>query len=396
MNASNPIALPPVRLAVVQYGDYAKDLELMEAGGKETYAGMFQSLVAVKSLLADHPHLMINLNPPHTREMVGDGIMMRIPAPQPRFLRRGFLNYRHWAGQICEALDSFQPTHLLMRTSGYLALRILQLSTRRGWKTLALFANNFASKQWFESRVEWQLTKYLNHPSVRWVGNHRKISAQSLIDHGVLPEKVIAYDWPAARNPGQYATKQLDRTKPIELLFAANMIEAKGIGDLILALGTLRRKGLNVRLTALGIGADRERMRHLAASIAPDAVDFPGQVDNDLLFDAMRRCTLMCVVTRPEFIEGGSLVLTEALASRTPAVLSDQIMFRQSFLDGEGVRFFRAGDPSSLATMIETVISDEHVYRELSSTTSEAFDRVQCKTSFADLIAKWQATLTEP
>ncbi|MEI7460818.1 MAG: glycosyltransferase [Pirellula sp.] len=392
MNSSNTNSRPPVRLAVVQFGYYAQDLRMIQAGGKEPYAGMRHSVEALEDLFSGIPHLVISLNAPPSREVVGDGLLLGIPSPPPRLWRRGVLNRRLWSRQVCEAIDSFQPTHLLMRASGYLALKVLELSTLRGWSTLALFANNFASQEWLGRRVEWQLPKYLNHPSVLWVGNHRKISTQSLIDHGVRAEKVISYDWPAARHPSQHSLKELDRAKPVELVFAANMIMAKGIGDLITAVGLLRRKGIDARLTAFGVGKDLERMRELANSIAPDAVTFPGQVDNDLLFKTMRGCTLMCVVTRPEFTEGGSLVLTEALASRTPTVLSDQVLFKQSFVDGEGVKFFRSGDPISLVQVIEDMISDENAYAKLSETTEAAFSRVEYEMTFGDLIARWKAT----
>ncbi len=380
------------RLAVVQYGDYSQALRLYASGSSEPYSGMRHSVEALQCLFGDYPHMVIDLNAPPGRVVVNNGVLVGIPSPLPRLWRRGLLNMKLWARQVNDELEAFEPTHLLMRASGYLSLKILQHSTRRGWCTLALFANNFASEDWLGRRVEWQLTKYLNHPSVMWVGNHRKISTQSLVDHGVNPEKVVAYDWPAPRNPSQHLPKRLDRSRPVELLFAANMIEAKGIGDLIIALEMLRRKGLDVRLTAFGVGTDLERMQELASRIAPGAVTFPGKVDNDLLFENMRRCTLMCVVTRPEFKEGGSLVLTEALASRTPAVLSDQVMFRQSFNDGEGVRFFRAGDPASLATVIESIISDEKAYAELSASTAAAFAQVECKTMFADIILQWKST----
>lgn len=392
MNSCNTNSRPPMRLAVVQYGDYAKAVHMVRTGGKEPYAGMRHSVEALEDLFSGIPHLVISLNSPPSREVVGDGLLLGIPSPPPRLWMRSVLNRGLWSRQVCEALDSFQPTHLLMRASGHVALKVLELSTGRGWTTLALFANNFANQDWLGRRVEWQLPKYLNHPSVILVGNHRKVSAQSLIDHGVRAEKVIAYDWPAARHPSQHSTKELDRAQPVELVFAANMIMAKGLGDLITAVGLLRRKGFDVRLTAFGVGKDLERMRELANSIAPDGVTFPGQVDNDLLFKTMRRCTLMCVVTRPEFTEGGSLVLTEALASRTPTVLSDQDLFKKSFVDGEGLKFFRAGDPISLAQVIEGMISDENAYAKLSETTEAAFARVQCETTFGDLIARWKAT----
>ncbi len=380
------------RIAVVQYGDYAEAVRLVRAGGNEPYSGMRHSVEALQSLFADLPFLVISLNAPPECTTLGSGLAVGIPSPIPRLWWRGPLNKMLWARRVCDELERFAPTHLLMRAAGHVALKVLQHSTRHDWPTLALFANNFESSDWSGRRVERSLAKYLNHPSVAWVGNHRNVSTQSLIDCGVRPEKVVAYDWPAQRRPSQYEPKQLDRRSPIHLLYAANMIEAKGIGDLIEAVGILKQQGTAVRLTALGVGPDLERMRELAGNIAPGAVAFPGRVGNDELFEHMRQCTVMCVTTRPSLQEGGSLVLTEALASRTPTVLSDQVMFKRSFQDGEGVRFFRAGDPASLANEIKMVVSDECAYAALSKSTAEAFARVECKTTFGELVARWRAT----
>ncbi len=60
-------------------------------------------------------------------------------------------------------------------------------------------------------------------PTILWVCNHRQISTQRLIDLGIKPAKVVAYDWPAVRHPSQYQPKWLDRSKPVHLLYAANM-----------------------------------------------------------------------------------------------------------------------------------------------------------------------------
>ena len=85
-------------------------------------------------------------------------------------------------------------------------------------------------------------------------------------------------------------------------------------------------------------------------------------------------------------------MLTEALASRTPTVLSDQAMFRRTFRDGEGVRFFQAGDPASLAGKIMGMISDEAAYASLSDSTTAAFAQAECRTRFGDVVERWKST----
>ena len=80
-----------MRLAVVQYGDYAKALHMVRTGGKEPYAGMRHSVEALEDLFSGIPHLVISLNAPPSREVVGDGLLLGIPSPPPRLWMRSIL-----------------------------------------------------------------------------------------------------------------------------------------------------------------------------------------------------------------------------------------------------------------------------------------------------------------
>jgi glycosyltransferase involved in cell wall biosynthesis len=222
------------------------------------------------------------------------------------------------------------------------------------------------------------------------VGNHRQVSTQSLIDCGVDPAKAVAYDWPGARHPRDYEVKSYESGAPVRLVYAATMAAAKGIGDLIEAVGLLRGQGVDVSLTAFGVGPDQEAMQTLAQRVAPGRVTFPGRVDNDVLFAALRSCTLACVPTRPDWQEGGSLVLTEALASRTPAIIADQPLFLRTFQDGQGLHLFAAGDPAALrGAVLRALASPEH-YVELSEGTIAAFERTACRATFGELLERWK------
>ena len=63
----------------------------------------------------------------------------------------------------------------------------------------------------------------------------------------------------------------------------------------------------------------------------------------------------------------------------------------RAFVDGEGVRFFPEKNAAALADLIERTLSDGTTYEALSRTTLDAFRRVECQTSFGDLVARWRA-----
>jgi len=80
------------------------------------------------------------------------------------------------------------------------------------------------------------------------------------------------------------------------------------------------------------------------------------------------------------------------LASRTPVLISNHPVFRKAFKDREGVRVFAASKPESFAKIAGDVLADPDMYRDLSVTAERAFERVECPTSFGDLLRRWKAT----
>ena len=71
---------------------------------------------------------------------------------------------------------------------------------------------------------------------------------------------------------------------------------------------------------------------------------------------------------------GGSLRPHRSVAARTPAVVSDQPMFRRTFRDGQGIRFFKGGDSQSLAEVVAQTVADPRAYAGLSEGTLAAFE----------------------
>jgi glycosyltransferase involved in cell wall biosynthesis len=390
--APGPLAAGPSRisgeprLAIVQHGDYVAARKTIEAG-PESYFGMRYSVGVLEELLANRPHLLISLNAPAYRTGHRGGMLMGLPCPRVRGIPRSLLTWV-WAGRIVRQLRLFRPTHLLLRTSGMVGWRILQAMSTDKPSTLVLLANLFAPRGVIDHCVTRRLISLLNEPWVWRVGNHRPPATQTLVEHGLRPDKAVAYDWPGQRQPEDYPVKPLPRGT-WEIVFIGNMIRSKGTADLIEAVALLHAQGAAVRLTAIGTGAGLEEFQRRAAGLPPGLVTFTGQIPNEEAFERLKAATLACVPTRPEFAEGMPYTLTEALAARTPVIVSDHPVFVRAFREGQGVRFFRAGEPRSLAETIRRIMEDAQAYEELSRATLEAMQGIRVNVTFADMIVNW-------
>jgi len=375
------------RIAVVQHGDVREARLLRTAGAPEPYFGMHYSQGFLDEWMAGRPHLVVSLNAPRYVERQGDGILVGLPEPPHRGpLPRTVTQFR-WALQIAREVRRFRPTHFLLRTGTLLAAVLLRTVVRHHWNTLAMFAGFFPSARPYDRLVTGQIVRMLNHPLVFAAGNHRQPATDSMTDAGLNPRKAIAWDYPLVRDPADFAFKSL-RPGSIEIVYAGAVTVAKGVGEVIDAVVELRKGGRDVRLTVCGEGADLPAFRERAAPLGP-AASFLGRVGNDEVFRRMAEATFVCVPTRPEFPEGFRLTLTEALAAHTPILASDHPVFTRVLKDGEGLRYFPAGDGAALARLTASLADDPTGYENLSRGTTVAFDKLQCPVRFHEVIRGW-------
>jgi glycosyltransferase involved in cell wall biosynthesis len=254
--------------------------------------------------------------------------------------------------------------------------------------TLVICANMFSAEDQRSRKHMKRLITQLNRKHVYRVGNHRWPATDSMTKYGLNPDKAIAWDWPGARHPQDFPVKTLDTSRPAKVFYVGTLSKAKGVCEVLEAIRILRSKGCQAQLQIAGDGPERQWLLDRATAI--EGIELLGQVSNDEVFDTMRESTLVCVPSRHEFSEGMPLSLTEALASRTPVVASDHPVLRSSLRDGEGAVIFRAGEAVSLAEAIGRVLTDASFYASLSASTLHAYQRLQCPTSFGDLVEDWQ------
>ena len=380
-----------IRLAVVQHGDYAEALRVVESGRPEPYQGMTYTVGVLERFLGGHDFLMVNLDAPPYRVPHRNGLLVGAPCPRwPKLSKVG------WAWRASREVRAYRPTHLLLRTGGLIGLPLLRYAARRGVGTLVLHAGYMRETTWRERLLHRELARLMNDPAVFLAGNHRVPAAESLIACGVRREKVVAYDLPDQDRPTSWPAKQGPPAGDCRVAYVGNMVASKGVGDLLAAVNALNRAGFATRLTACGDGPELGSLRDKAGRDLGDRAEFPGRLPNARVLEIMADADLVCVPSRRDSSEGLPFVATEALARRTPLIASDHPSLTHLLRDGEGVRFFPSGDSDSLARVIREVMSDPDGYARLSEGTAAAFDRLECKTPFHEPLERWAATWEAP
>jgi glycosyltransferase involved in cell wall biosynthesis len=378
------------RIAVVQHGDVREARRLRAAGLPEPYYGMHYSQGFLDRWMGGRPHLVVSLDGPPYRERQGDGLLVGLPAPTGRVRVPGTIQHLWWARRIVRELRIFRPTHFLLRTGSLLAAALLRTAIRYHWRALAMFAGFFPLARRYDRIITGQIVRMLNHSLVFAAGNHRQPATDSMTDAGLVRHKAIAWDYPMARDPADFPFRTLPAGQ-VEVVYAGAMSVAKGVTDVIDAVVALRAGGHDVRLTLCGTGQDLPAFQSRAAVLGP-AATFLGRVGNDEVFQRMATATLVCVPTRHEFPEGFPLTLTEALTAHTPVLASDHPVFTRVLREGEGLRYFPAGNAAALARLIANAVTDQAQYEALSRQTAVAFAKLQCPVRFHEIVESWVPT----
>ena len=376
------------RIAVVQNGDAGEARRLRAAGIPEPYFGMHDSQGYIDRWVAGRPHLIVSLNAPRHRDHDGVGTLLGLPEPRHIPGLPSTVTHARWGLQIARELRAFRPTHFLLRNGSLLGAILLRTALRHHWYTLAMFAGVFPRGRRYDRTLTGEIVRSLNHPLVFAAGNHRQPATDSMIEAGLDLRKAIAWDYTGVtRDPANFPVKHLP-AGPVEIVYAGVLSFAKGVAEVIDAVTILRAAGRDVRLSLIGTGADLPALQSRAAALGP-AATFVGRIANDEVFRRMLGATLVCVPSRHQFPEGFPQTLTEALAARTPIVASDHPVFTRVLRDGEGLRYFPAGNSAALAAAIASVLDRPSAYEELSRQTAVAFERLRCRIRFQDVIEAW-------
>jgi glycosyltransferase involved in cell wall biosynthesis len=278
-----------------------------------------------------------------------------------------------------------------MRTGGLLALPSISYAVRRRAKCIAIMAGYWSDDSIERRFVNKRLARLLNDPCVFAAANHCRPATNSMLPFGLNPEKVFAWDFNKLPNPEQIPVKTRQSSDRIDIAFAGVLKFGKGIQDIVRAVQLLRARGVDVKLTVCGDGPVMPDVRQAAAG-DPEGYQLLGFVDNHEVHRVFSQATLVCVASRKDHSEGLPLVISEALATRTPLIASDHPSMLDVLVESEGVRFFPSGDAEQLATVIQELGHDVDQYRHLSETAAAAIGRIDSDITIYDLLTRWRAT----
>ncbi len=369
-----------MRIVFLQHGDYAEAYNRFKDGGGETYYAQRYSVDFVEDLAEKTEFVGVCANIGNRREetvIKENLISMRIP-PKPG----GDVD----EPAVIDLLKTWRPTHLVLRTP---SRRVLWWALKNNIQVLPVFADSWGKLGPLGKLRARHLAHLLNNRSISMVGNHNVPACLSLKAIGVSATKLFPWDWPHELRPEDHPIKKLNRELP-EIVTIGVVSEPKGAGDCIEAADILKREGRAFKWRIIGAGPYEAEARKLVeARGLQDVVEFTGLLPHNDVIDQLNSATISVVASRHAFPEGLPMTIYEALATRTPLVLSDHPMFQMFFKDQQGAVMAPEKSPADLAKAIASLLDDAQTYEAYSTATGDLWGRVKANLSWGDLVKTW-------
>lgn len=161
------------------------------------------------------------------------------------------------------------------------------------------------------------------------------------------------------------------KASPPRILYAGNLVAAKGVDVLIEAVARLRERGVECELRILGEGPERSSLEELARrrGIA-DFVTFSPFVPQSEMPSEYGRSTVTVLPSRGNS-EGLGLTLVEALLAGSAVVGTPAGGIPEVVIDGQTGLLARDGDATDLAQKLERLLSDGDLRERLARCGAE-------------------------
>lgn len=176
-------------------------------------------------------------------------------------------------------------------------------------------------------------------------------------------------------------TNNKKTTNDIELIFVGVLNKRKGEFDLVNALSQMNCN--NVKLKIIGEGPERENLKNEIASLKlKDSVSLIKNLPHQELIKHLENADVFIL---PSYSEGLPKVLLEAMITNNIIIVSNIGPHKSVINESTGV-FFKTGDVTSLANVLDDVISNIKNRRVLAAKAKEYVLNNYTWTSVADRI----------
>lgn len=175
--------------------------------------------------------------------------------------------------------------------------------------------------------------------------------------------------------------------RPFNILFLGNLIERKGVSDLIAALAILPRTDTPWQMKFAGNGDIGHYTAAAESAGIADKVAFAGWISQDTARALVSAADLLVL---PSYAEGLPLVVLEALGLGTPIITTPVGAVPEVLTDGKDVVFCQPGDPPGLAAAMTRLMGDLPLRQALCDNGLKTFEeRFSAEAFRRNLLAIW-------
>lgn len=166
------------------------------------------------------------------------------------------------------------------------------------------------------------------------------------------------------------AGRTASKAVPPRILYAGNLVSAKGVDVLLRAHALLRQRGVPCRLRILGEGPDKPSLERLARELGTATeIDWSPFVPQDRMPAEYGASTVTVLPSRGQS-EGLGLTLVEALLAGSAVVATPAGGIPEVVQDGETGLLTRDGDADDMARQITRLLEDRPLRERLIATGS--------------------------
>ena len=215
-----------------------------------------------------------------------------------------------------------------------------------------------------------------------------------LVDYwGIDPAKIFILGNPVDNTFFINESKKSKKNKSIyyngaknkySILFIGQIIQRKGLLELVRAFRILQKKIRNVDLIIAGKGPYEKKLKEIISDEGIENIHFIGYCNQDKLPALYSQSTIFCLPSREEV---WGLVINEAMACGIPVIASEVCgAVEDLIIHNTTGMVFHTGDQNDLSEKMETLLRDSALRRAISRKGKEHIQ----KWDIAKLVARMQ------